>query len=132
MQNEFTAVIERDGKWFIAYCPEVPGANGQGSTKEKAKTSLVEPIALILEDRRTGGLRGTTPMKVATGKIVGGKVVIEGEPLAEGAVVMVVAREEDETFEVSTEEEKALLAAIAQAERGEVISWAELRERLRP
>ena len=70
-------------------------------------------------------------MKVATGKVIGGKVVLEGVPLAEGSVVTVVAREDDETFEVSPEEEKALLAAIAQAERGEVISWEELRERLR-
>jgi len=70
-------------------------------------------------------------MKVATGKVVGGKVVVEGEPLAEGSVVTVVARDEDETFEVSPEEEKALRAAIAQAERGEVVSWEELRERLR-
>jgi predicted RNase H-like HicB family nuclease len=52
MHNEFTAVIERDGKWFIAYCPEVPGANGQGRTKEQAKRSLAEAIALILKDRR--------------------------------------------------------------------------------
>ncbi len=22
MRNEFTAVVERDGRWFIAYCPE--------------------------------------------------------------------------------------------------------------
>lgn len=70
-------------------------------------------------------------MKVATGKVIGGKVVLEGEPLAEGSVVTVVSREDDETFEVSPEEEKALLAAIAQAERGEVISWEELREQLR-
>jgi len=70
-------------------------------------------------------------MKVATGKVVGGKVVLEGEPLAEGSVVTVVAREEDETFEVSSEEEAALAAAIAQAERGEVVSWEDLRERLR-
>ena len=70
-------------------------------------------------------------MKVATGKVIGGKVVLEGEPLAEGSVVTVVAREDDETFEVSREDERALLAAIAQAERGEVISWEELRERLR-
>ena len=70
-------------------------------------------------------------MKVATGKVIGGKVVLEGEPLAEGSVVTVVAREDDETFEVSPEDERALLAAIAQAERGEVISWEELRERLR-
>jgi len=34
MKNEFTAVIERDGEWYIAYCPEIPGANGQGKSKE--------------------------------------------------------------------------------------------------
>ena len=58
MHNEFTAVIERDGEWFIAYCPEVPGANGQGRTNEEAKESLSEAISLILEDRRSDGLRG--------------------------------------------------------------------------
>ena len=70
-------------------------------------------------------------MKVATGKVVGGKVVLEGEPLAEGSVVTVVAKEGDETFDVSPEEERALLAAIAQAESGRVVSWGELREQLR-
>src|ERR1041385_7813800 len=58
MQNEFTAVIERNGRWYVAYSPEVPGANGQGRTKEEAKQSLAEAIALILEDRREDGLRG--------------------------------------------------------------------------
>jgi len=52
MRNEFTAIIERDGKWFVAYCPEVPGANGQGRTKAAARRSLVGAIALILQDRR--------------------------------------------------------------------------------
>ena len=70
-------------------------------------------------------------MKVATGRIVEGKVVLEGEPLAEGSVVTVVAREDDEAFDVSPEEERALLAAIAQAVRGQVVSWEELREQLR-
>ena len=28
MHNEFTAVIEQDGEWYIGYCPEIPGANG--------------------------------------------------------------------------------------------------------
>jgi hypothetical protein len=70
-------------------------------------------------------------MKVATGRVVGGKVVLEGEPWAEGSVVTVVAREDDETFEVSPEEERALLEAIAQADRGQVVSWEELREQLR-
>jgi len=58
MRNEFTAVIERDDDWFIAYCPEVAGANGQGKTKQEVITSLRDAIALILEDRREDGLRG--------------------------------------------------------------------------
>jgi predicted RNase H-like HicB family nuclease len=61
MRNEFTGVIERDGEWFIAYCPEIPGANGQGKTKEEALQSLSDAIALILEDRREEGLRGVPP-----------------------------------------------------------------------
>jgi predicted RNase H-like HicB family nuclease len=58
MHNEFTAIIERDGDWFIAFCPEVPGANGQGRTREEARASLGQAIALILEDRREDALRG--------------------------------------------------------------------------
>ena len=58
MRNEFTAIIERDGKWFVAYSPEVPGANGQGRTKAAARESLAAAIALILKDRRTDALRG--------------------------------------------------------------------------
>ena len=61
MHNEFTAIIERDGDWYIAYCVEIPGANGQGRTKDEAKNSLAEAIELILEDRREDGLRGVPP-----------------------------------------------------------------------
>jgi predicted RNase H-like HicB family nuclease len=50
MRNEFTAVIERDGKWFVAWSPEVPGANGQGHTIEECRVSLSEAIRLILEE----------------------------------------------------------------------------------
>ena len=58
MKHEFAAVIERDEDWFIAYAPEVPGANGQGRTRDEALESLADAIALILEDRREDGLRG--------------------------------------------------------------------------
>ena len=58
VRNEFTAILEKDGDWFIAYCPEIPGANGQGRTKEEAKKSLAEAIELILEDRREEAMRG--------------------------------------------------------------------------
>jgi len=27
MHNELTAIIEQDEQWYIAYCPEIPGAN---------------------------------------------------------------------------------------------------------
>ena len=58
MRNEFTAIVERDRRWHIAYCPEIPGANGQGRTKAAALKSLADAIALILEDRRKDVLRG--------------------------------------------------------------------------
>ena len=58
MRSEFTAIIEKDEDWFISYCPEVPGANGQGVTIEECRENLAEAIALIFEDRRTDALRG--------------------------------------------------------------------------
>lgn len=51
MHNEFTAIVEQDGDWYVAYCVEVPGANGQGRTMQECKKSLSEAVALILEDR---------------------------------------------------------------------------------
>ncbi len=58
MRNEFTAIIEQADGWFIAYSPEVSGANGQGRTKDEALASLRSAIELILADRREEGLRG--------------------------------------------------------------------------
>lgn len=58
MTNEFTALFERDGEWWIAYSPEIPGANGEGKTKEEARQSLADAISLILQDRRADGMRG--------------------------------------------------------------------------
>ena len=58
LHNEFTAIIERDEKWYIGYCPEIPGANGQGETVEACKQNLAEAIALILQDRREDAQRG--------------------------------------------------------------------------
>lgn len=58
MTNEFTAVFEREGEWFIGYCPEIAGANGQGRTIDECRESLAAAIKLILEDRREQGLAG--------------------------------------------------------------------------
>ena len=60
MRNEFTAVIEQDGDWYIAYSPEIPGANGQGRSREQCLQCLASAIELILQDRREDGLRGVS------------------------------------------------------------------------
>jgi len=52
MRNEFTALIERDGEWFVAWSFEIPGANGQGRTVEECRANLCAAIELILEDQR--------------------------------------------------------------------------------
>jgi len=58
VQNQFTAIVEQVEDGFIAYCAEVPGANGQGETREECLENLREAIALILEHRREETLRG--------------------------------------------------------------------------
>lgn len=61
MSSEFTAIIEQDGDWYIAYCPEIPGANGQGKTLTECKDNLAAAITLILADRRDDAKRGLPP-----------------------------------------------------------------------
>jgi predicted RNase H-like HicB family nuclease len=57
-RNEFMAIIERADDWFIAYSPEIPGANGQGRTADEARANLGQAIALIFEALREDALRG--------------------------------------------------------------------------
>jgi len=55
MKAELTAIIEatpEGGYW--AFCPDIPGANGQGETVDEARESLGTAVELILEDRRDG------------------------------------------------------------------------------
>ncbi len=52
MRSRYTAVVQRDGKWFTAFCPEVPGANGQGRTKAACLKNLAQAIKLMLEIQR--------------------------------------------------------------------------------
>jgi predicted RNase H-like HicB family nuclease len=51
-ERTFTAVFQRDGKWWVAWAEELPGANTQGATLEEARENLKEAIALILESNR--------------------------------------------------------------------------------
>lgn len=57
MQLKITAQVHRDGKWFVAFCPEFPEANGQGETIDECVQSLRDAIDLLLEDRREDAIR---------------------------------------------------------------------------
>ena len=67
-------------------------------------------------------------MEVTVGRVVDGKVVVDGAPLEEGATVAVVLKG-DETFAATPAEESELAEAIAEADRGEVVNgWDLLRQ----
>jgi hypothetical protein len=61
-------------------------------------------------------------MRVTTGRAVGGRIEVPGESFAEGETVTVLAPEGDEAFALNPEDEAALLAAMAEDDRGEVTS----------
>jgi predicted RNase H-like HicB family nuclease len=60
MINQFHAIYERDGEWYVAYCPEIPGANGMGLTQTECRDNLIDAIRLILQDKYEDSLRGLT------------------------------------------------------------------------
>jgi predicted RNase H-like HicB family nuclease len=58
--NQLTAIIhrgEREEGGFWATCLEVPGANGQGETKEECLNNLAEEVKLLLETEREEAFR---------------------------------------------------------------------------
>ena len=69
-------------------------------------------------------------MRITRGKVVGGQIVVEGEPLKEGSAVTILFPEEG-TFELSDADEAALLAAIAEADRGEALNADDVLSHLR-
>ena len=69
-------------------------------------------------------------MKITTGKVVGGKIEVDGALLEEGASVTVLARDGENGFTLSPEEEAELLLSIAEADRGETISAEEVLAKL--
>lgn len=46
--RQFTALIEREGGWYVALCPELDIAS-QGRTVEEARCALVEALELFLK-----------------------------------------------------------------------------------
>jgi len=52
MEREFTAVIQKRGRWYVAYVEEIPGVNTQGRTLTETRRNLKEALRLILDTNR--------------------------------------------------------------------------------
>jgi hypothetical protein len=70
-------------------------------------------------------------MLITTGKVSGGTIQVEAGSLPEGAKVTILAPEDNEIFQLDSEDEARLLEAVAEAERGEVISAPIVLEEVR-
>ena len=53
---KLTAVIEKEGKWYVATCPEL-GVASQGRTNEEAELMLQEAVELLLEEADEAEIR---------------------------------------------------------------------------
>jgi hypothetical protein len=69
-------------------------------------------------------------MLITTGKVNEGVIQLDSQSLPEGISVTVLAQEGDETFELDTTQEAELLAAIAEAERGELVSTSDVLQQI--
>jgi hypothetical protein len=70
-------------------------------------------------------------MLITTGRVNEGRIQLESQSLPEGTTVTVLVHEGDETFELNAAQEAELLAAITEAERGEVVTASEVLQHLR-
>lgn len=56
MSNSYTAVVRRDGEWWIGWIEEVPGVNSQGATKAELLENLRSALTEALEMNRADAL----------------------------------------------------------------------------
>jgi len=52
MKRKFTRIIQKRGRWYVAYVKELPGANTQGKTLAEARRSLDDAMALVISVKR--------------------------------------------------------------------------------
>ena len=52
MERQFTAIIEKRGKWYVATVEEIPGVNSQGRTLAEARTNVKEAFQLVVNAKR--------------------------------------------------------------------------------
>lgn len=52
----YTAVVQRDGEWWIGWIEEVPGINSQGETREELMENLRSALQEAIEINRADAL----------------------------------------------------------------------------
>ncbi len=56
MSNNYTAIIKKDGLWWVGWIEEVPGVNCQAKSKAKLIDCLKETLNEALEFNRNDAL----------------------------------------------------------------------------
>jgi predicted RNase H-like HicB family nuclease len=56
MNNQYTAVVKKDGDWWVGWIEEVPGVNCQERTREELTESLTVTLKEALEFNRQDAL----------------------------------------------------------------------------
>lgn len=69
-------------------------------------------------------------MRVASGRVIDGRVELMDSQFPEGSAVTILLHEGDETFEADEETERMVLDSIAQCERGQTVPFVTVIERL--
>jgi predicted RNase H-like HicB family nuclease len=72
MKRQFTSIIEKRGRWYVAYIEEIPGVNTQGRTLAEARRNLKEALKMVIETNRelaskqsiTGAIREPIPVSI--------------------------------------------------------------------
>ena len=52
MASSYTAIIQRDERWWIGWIKEIPGVNSQGKTRQELVPNLESALAEALEMNR--------------------------------------------------------------------------------
>jgi len=57
MKNTYTAVVQKDGPWWVGWIEEIPGVNSQGVSRDELLLNLQSALSEALEMNRASALR---------------------------------------------------------------------------
>ena len=60
MNASYTAIVQRDGAWWIGWVKEIPGVNSQGRTQEELIENLRSALEEALETNCADALSATS------------------------------------------------------------------------